>query len=277
MQHAIRLVRPAMASSAEMLLFGHDPEQIDAVAEMALSEIARVEHLLSRFDPTSELSRINRESAFGDCLIDFEMLRILLDCELWWQRTDGAFDITAGSRDEAELPLTFADVRLDALHRRITFSTAGVRLDLGAYGKGYAIDCAARVIRQQGITSALLHLGTSSVIAIGSPVDADAWPIGLRHPDDSTREAQQILLFDAALSTSATNHSSSGLAHVSDLLDPRTGRPLLVRAACTVIAPTASTAEALSTAFVVLGRDRSDKLLGEWKDLSLKAIWTESQ
>ena len=264
-----------MASSAEILLFGDDPEQLDAVAEMALAEIARVEQLLSRFDPTSELSRLNREAARSGCLVDFEMLQILLDCRAWWLRTDGAFDIAAGSRDEHGGPLTFEAVELDASQRRLSFRSSGVRLDLGAYGKGYALDCAARLIRQQDVTSALLNLGTSSVLAIGSPPDAEAWPIGLRDPDDATREFQQLPLANAALSTSATKHSSPNATAVSDLLDPRSGEPLLSHAACTVVAPTASTAEALSTAFVVLGRDRADKLLEEWNDSSLRAIWTQ--
>jgi len=277
-------------------LFGDDPEQLDAITEMTFAEIARVEQLLSRFDPTSELSRINREAASSGCLIDFEMVQILLDCRSWWLRTEGAFDITAGSRDEFGSPLTFDAVKLDVSQRLISFQSPGVRLDLGAYGKGYALDRAAGLIRQQGVTSALLHLGTSSALAIGSPPGTDAWRIGLRDPDDPTRESQQIPLANAALSTSATRHSSRDIAiveivfrtlktsgtrpstkpnatAVSDLLDPRSGRPLLIPAACTVVAPTASTAEALSTAFVVLGRDRSDRLLGEWNDSSLRAIW----
>lgn len=266
-----------MASSAEIVLCGDESEQLDAVAEMARAEIERVEQLLSRFDPTSELGRLNREAACGGCLVDFEMLQILIDCRAWWVRTEGAFDITAGSRDENLLPLTFDAVELAVSQRRLSFRSSGVRLDLGAYGKGYALDRAAGLIRQQGVTSALLHLGTSSVLAIGSPPDADAWRIGLRDPDDLTRESRQIPLANAALSTSATRHASHDVTVVSDLLDPRTGQPLLARAACTVVAPTASIAEALSTAFVVLGRDRSDKLLVEWNDSSLRAIWAQSQ
>ena len=263
-----------MASSAEIVLCGDDSEQLDAVAEMAFAEIARVEQLLSRFEPTSELSRINREATSGGCLVDFEMLQILLDCRGWWLRTEGAFDITAGSRDENMLPPTFDSVALDVSQRRLSFRSPGVRLDLGAYGKGYALDCAARLIRQQGVASALLHLGTSSVLALSSPPGAEAWRIGLRDPDNPTRELHQVLLTNAALSTSATRHASRDASVVSDLLDPQSGQPLLASSACTVVAPTASTAEALSTAFVVLGRDHTDKLLEEWNDSSLRAIWT---
>ena len=266
-----------MASAAEIVLCGDDTEHLDAVADMAFAELARVEQLLSRFDATSELSRINREAACGGCLVDFELLQILIDCRSWWLRTDGAFDIVAGSRGENGVPLKFDAMDLDVSQRRISFQSPGVRLDLGAYGKGYALDRAAILIRQQGVTSALLHLGTSSVLAIGSPPEADGWSIGLRDLDDATRESRQVLLASAALSTSATRHSSHDAATVSDLLDPRSGQPLTTPAACTVVAPTASIAEALSTAFVVLGRDRSDKLLSEWNDSSLQAVWTQSR
>ena len=116
-----------MASSAEIVLCGDESEQLDAVAEMALAEIERVEQLLSRFDPTSELSRLNREAACGGCLVDFEMLQILIDCRAGWIRTEGAFDITAGSRDENLLPLTFDAVELAVSQRRLSFRSPGVR------------------------------------------------------------------------------------------------------------------------------------------------------
>lgn len=267
MQQSVHQVRAAMASTAELLLFGNDLEHLNAVAEAAFDEIARVEQLLSRFDATSELSRINREAAHGGCLVDFELLQILSECRTWWQRTDGAFDITVGSRDESGRPLDQNAITLDVEHRRIAFQSDGVLLDLGGYGKGYALDCAARLIRSHGVTSGLLHLGTSSVLAIGSPPEAASWRIGLIDPTRS------VFLVDAAVSTSATRSNESHANAPSDLIDPRSGQPLSIFSACTITAPTASMAEAISTAFVVLGPDRSNQFLKEWNETSLNAIW----
>ena len=268
-------VRRAMATQAEVRLFGDDVAQLDAVAEMAFDEIARVEQLLSRFDATSELSRINRDAAGGACLVDFELLQILSDCRAWWLLTEGAFDIASGSRDESGAPLTLDAVELDVERRLVSFRASGVRLDLGAYGKGYALDCVAKLMRNQGVTSALLDLGTSSLVAIGAPLDAPAWTIDLQNRSEISSPFETLTLCDAALSTSAVWHSPRDHAITSDLLDPNTGQPLKTTATCTVIAPTATTAEALSTAFVVMGRDRADALLAKWQNPSWRAIWCE--
>lgn len=272
---AVKQVRPAMGSDCEVLLFGDEAEHLNSVADAVFAEIARVEQSLSRFEPTSELRRIEHEAAEGGCLVDFEWRWILEDCRKWWQRTSGAFDITAGSRDEEDQPLTFAAMKWDAATRRIAFRSPAVRLDLGAYGKGYGLDCAARLIRAQGITSALLHLGTSSVLAIGSPPDATAWRIDLRGTDGSFGPAPQVMLSNAALSSSATWHSPSAATRPSDVMDPRTGEALTTHAACTVVAPTAAAAEALSTAFTVLGRSTSEQLLQDWNDPALSVIWPQ--
>ncbi len=264
-----------MATQAEVRLFGDDVAQLEAVAEMAFDEIARVEQLLSRFDATSELSRINREAVGGACLVGFELLQILSDCRAWWLRTKGAFDIASGSRDESGAPLTLDAVELDVERRRVSFRACGVRLDLGAYGKGYALDCVTKLMREQRVTSALLDLGTSSLVAIGAPPDVPAWTIELRDRGEIPNPPETLSLCDAALSTSAVRHSSREHATASDLLDPNTGQPLKTSATCTVIAPTASAAEALSTAFVVMGRDRADALQAEWQNPSWRAIWCE--
>ena len=273
MTQFVHHIRRAMATQAEVHLFGDDVAQLDAIAGMAFDEIARVEQLLSRFDPTSELSRINREAAGGACLVDFELLQILCDCRAWWLRTEGAFDIASGSRDESGAPLTLDAVELDVERRLVSFRACGVRLDLGAYGKGYALDCVAKLMRDQGVTSALLDLGTSSLVAMGAPPDASAWTIELQDRSEIPGPFEMLTLCDAALSTSAVWHSPRDLDVTSDLLDPHTCQPLKTSATCTVIAPTASAAEALSTAFVVMGRDRANALLAKWQNSSWRAIW----
>jgi FAD:protein FMN transferase len=271
--HFVRQSQRAMGTRAEVQLFGNDVEHLRALAAMAFAEIDRVEQLLSRFDPTSELSRINREAAAGECLIDFEMLEILSECRAWWLRTDGAFDIAAGSRDERAVPLTFDVVDLHVDQRTIRFRIPGARLDLGGYGKGYALDCVARLMLAHGVQSALLDLGSSSFVAIGSPPESTGWRIVL--PDEaSSLDKQRVLeLCDAAMSTSSTWHCQQQQDAPSDLIEPRTGQPINASRSCTVIATKAAVAEAISTAFVVVGRDRALDLLSAWQDDSVKVIW----
>jgi len=84
-----------MATQFETLLVGDDEEHLAAVAEAMLDEVSRIERLLSRFDAASEISRINREAAGGEVLVDREVFAILQLCERYWQQTDGYFDVAA--------------------------------------------------------------------------------------------------------------------------------------------------------------------------------------
>lgn len=213
--------------------------------------MARVEALLSRFDAASEISRINRTAALAPVTVDREVWDILADCRRWWEETDGAFDIAAGSRAALDgQPLTFADVELDDDRRSVFFTSVGVRLDLGGYGKGYALDCAGRLLADYGVDSACLHAGGSSVVAVGTPPEENGWRIGVRDPLSDDREVAQVLLCDRGLSTSAVLRPSDS---TSDILEPHSGQPLERAASCSVIASSGALAEVFSTAFLVMG------------------------
>src|SRR5205823_9036018 len=93
----VRSARPAMATWFEALLVGDDEEHLMAVGEAVLDEIGRVERLLSRHDPASETSRINREAASRPVRVDLEMFDILRNGLRWSEETGGYFDLCAGS------------------------------------------------------------------------------------------------------------------------------------------------------------------------------------
>ena len=168
-------------------------------------------------------------------------------------------------------------VVLDPEKQTVHFLQSGLEITLGSIGKGYALDQAASILRQRGIRSALLHGGHSSVYAIGNlttdiraPTDFRAptvregdtspgWPVGIRHPWNPKRRLALTWLRDQALGTSAATfqhleHCGRKLGH---LLDPRTGWPADTLASASVIAPTAAEADALATAFFILGVDKA--------------------
>src|SRR5690606_18158671 len=138
--------RPAMNTWFEIVLHGNDPEHLSAAGEAALDEIERIEKLLSRFDPASEASRINREAAVSPVLLDIEMTGIIATCQQAWFDTDGYFDITVGSAGDAG----FLNIEFDEEARTIAFRASNIRLDFGGFGKGYALDCAAQLLREAG-------------------------------------------------------------------------------------------------------------------------------
>lgn len=256
---SVCLTRPAMGALAEVHLHGDELPQLHAAGSTALDEISRLSERWSRFSPMSEICRVNREAAHGWVRVDRELFAVLVACEHWRQTTAGAFDIAGrpGMISPAESP-----VILDHSRSAIRFASPEIRLDLGGYGKGAALDAASQVLHAVGVEHALLQIGTSSIVALGDSPQGTGWPIALRHPNRAAEIVQQLTLQNAALSTSATFHPGQT---TSDLLDPRTGQPLTTQRSVTICAPTAAEAEAWSTACVVVGPEVAEQWLAAQK------------
>jgi FAD:protein FMN transferase len=219
--------RPAMATLFEFLLVGDDAEHLEAVGEAALDEVTRIEQMLSMFDPASELSRVNREAYAKPVTVSQDLFNILEDCQEYHERTLGYFDPCHGG------PLPYANaVILEASVNRVRFAHPQSRIDLGGFGKGYALDTAQLVLFENSVGHHILHGGTSSVLARG----AEPRAVDLRSPDGRTILGQVRLLGDS-LSSSAND--TLGTA---------------------VIAKAAELSEVWSTAMLAAGRERMDKL-----------------
>ena len=253
----------AMATRFEVFLEGEDLEHLEAVAAAIEDEVRRIESMLSRHDPASEITRIHREGHPGPVKVSVEVADLLADCEAFRIRTRGAFDITAGT----------GGYHCDRDVRTVHLSHPGTLLDLGGIGKGYALDGAAELARRFGVGNGLLHGGTSSVLALGPPRDGTGWPIDVRDPrGDEHPAVARLLLAQEGFSCSATRNRDQ--TH-SDLIDPATGQPLAGDAACVVVAPTATEAEVLSTALLVFGRASAARYLEEEHGPGIRVAWIE--
>lgn len=226
-----------MGTRFEVVLPGDDPEALRPAGEAALAEIEEWHRRLTRFEPDSQLSHILRAAAEAPVVVDRDLYALLEDCATIWRASGGAFDPSLGSGMDA--------VALDAGESTIRFTRPDVSLDLGAIAKGHALDHAALVLREAGVTRALLHGGTSSVLAIGRPPDEPGWKIALA---GSGNPPTVVTLADQALGAS----SQFQRQHVQD---PRTGESARSGARlAAVIGPSARLCDAWSTALLVLGR-----------------------
>jgi len=276
--------RPAMGTTFEVYLYAADRDRASALFEAAFDEIERVEAALSNYRSASELSRINSHAVRAPVVTDPEVFALLGRALDYSRRSNGAFDITVGKLMKAwgffrgagrypsgeELARAreqtgWQRVRLDGAARSVYFLSPNIEIDLGGIGKGYAIDCVAGVLREDGVTAALISSGLSSIYAVGAPPGKAGWPVRVSDPRDRTRTLSTALLKDQSLSTSGNYEKFFRLngrtyCHV---MDPRTGHPVKGMLQTTVIAPEATDSDALSTALFVMGPERAAKLLDE--------------
>ncbi|HXR08693.1 MAG TPA: FAD:protein FMN transferase [Candidatus Acidoferrum sp.] len=282
---AVRVARHAMATRFEILLHGANEAALRAAGEEALAEVDRLEARLSLYRPASEIARVNALAARQPVRVSPPVFQLLQQAQQLHQETGGAFDITVGplvrcwgfmggqgrmpepkELDEARALVGMRLVILNEKDFSVRFDRAGVILDLGAIGKGYAIDCAARLLRECGVTSALLHGGTSTTYALGAPPGAEAWQVGIAAAPESAGQKpplQTIMrLRDEALSVSAVwgRSFAAGGKTYGHVLDPRTGQPVNRAVLAAVVLPSATETDALSTALLVEGPPGAGKV-----------------
>ncbi|MDZ4673470.1 MAG: FAD:protein FMN transferase [Gemmatimonadota bacterium] len=235
-----------MGTRFEVVLPAENPEVLRPAGEAALAEIEEWHRRLSRFEPDSLLQHIHRAAFDAPVSVDGDMMALLEDCVAVWRNSDGAFDPSLGSGMES--------VALDPTARTIRFARRGVQLDFGAVGKGHALDCAARVLREAGVESALIHGGTSSVFGLGYPPGESGWKIALAGSGDPPIV---VTLTDQALGAS----SNVGRVHV---MDHRHGKSSASRTLAAVTGPSARLCDAWSTAALVMG-ERPARLPDEYE------------
>jgi FAD:protein FMN transferase len=251
-----------MGTGFEVYLFGDDQEHLEAVAVAALTEIRRLDRTLSRFDPRSEISRINREAAERPVRVDREVFALLETCEQARMKTGGYFDVTAKTGGGGFV--------LDPDACSIRLPTPGATIDLGGVGKGYALDQARDILTKFGIENGMLNGGSSSMLGLGQYGDG-GWPVDLRHPIDAVAPPiVRIELSDRALSCSAIQGHSQ---EPTDLLNPLTGCPLAGDAACVALTTSAAEAEIYSTALLAMGLDKAIEFVEQNSNAPLDIGW----
>jgi len=241
-----RFSHRAMATIFEVLVAGLNESAARDAAEAALAEIDRMEKLLSRYKAYSDISRVNAAEPGQAVVLEVEAVECLQAAMEMWRLTGGAFDPTAGSADGGESAgKGMKRIALDDDAMTATRMDAGVRLDLGGIGKGYALDRAAEVLAEWGARDALLHGGASTLLAMGSRPDVEGWVADLRNPSDDSAVLGAVTLKDCSFSGSST-------AHARHIIDPRTQQAVPADRAAWAIAEDAATADALTTALCVM-------------------------
>ena len=273
-----------MGTEARIIVYARTERAARDATSHAFARIAALDAVMSDYRDDSELAALCRRAGGGAVRISDDLFRVLQESQRLARVSGGAFDVTAGplthlwrrarrldelppeDRIRAALAVTGAD-KLIVRGRTAELQLAGMQIDLGGIGKGFAADEAAVILKRDGIRAALIAIG-GDIVAIGAPPGAAGWTVatsGIPGPASGMRdtgsEAQappdntRIVLRDAAVSTSgdAEQWLDVGGVRYSHIIDPHTGMALTGRRAVTVVARQGALADGLATAVSVMG------------------------
>jgi thiamine biosynthesis lipoprotein len=274
-----RFSHEAMATTFELLIVHEDERYAGQAAVAAFDEVDRLERELSRFLENSDVTRINNLPANQTLQLSLDTFECLKIAGRVYAETNGAFDITIGTllkcwrNDDPdrrasgrnpspkEIPMDIGIARmhtgtnllqLNEVEHTIALSASPIQVDLGGIGKGYAVDRVAELLRDWSIDVALISGGYSSVLALDAPPGKKGWPLTMTNPRGDKEILARPFLQKEAL-------SGSGVQKGGHIIDPRTAEPVEGRRAAWSSAPDAATADALSTAFMIMGIDEIEK------------------
>jgi thiamine biosynthesis lipoprotein len=278
--YLLQVARTAMACEFQLFLnAGQHPGATETALE-ALDLVDALEDQLTVYRDHSEVSQLNRAAAIEAVTVERGLFELLEQSVQLYKTTGGAFDITAGPltkvwgfhRRDGRFPTSDTlrvarqsvgsnRLQLDSASSTVRFQHDGLEINLGAIGKGYALDRCAELLRNRGIDDYLIHGGRSSVLAAGSRLDDEhtdrGWSIELRHPLRRELCLGELWLRDRACGTSGSGNQFFHFEgkRYGHIIDPRSGYPADDLVSTTVLAPTAAEADALATAFFVMGAD----------------------
>ncbi len=291
--NAHRFAHQAMATTFEVIAQYEDAMYARQAAEAAFDEVDRLEVELSRYVENSDIARLNALEPNTSLRLGLEAFDCLELSAQMFERTGGAFDVTIGRvldcwRDEKKQFRVPSDeelakarrltgmglIRLDPSDHTVQVLRSPLLVDLGGIGKGYALDRMAELLREWSIERALIHGGYSSVLALDGPVDEKSreggWPVTFSNPADRSQRLACLGLKNRAM-------SSSGVRKGRHIIDPRTARPIEGVCAAWVCMDEAGPADALSTAFMVMGVDEVERYCKRYPDVSALLIVEEGK
>jgi len=266
-----------MGATFSIALYGSDRASMNQAIDAAFEEVHHLDALLSNYLPASDWSRVNREAAKRPVEVSPELFAILSDCIEYSRASEGTFDLTVGPlmrawgfaggahhvptpdqiRDALQL-VGYQHLQLNARERTVRFDRAGVEIDPGGVGKGYAVDGMVTILRARGFRNALVAASGSSIFGLGNPPDEPrGWPISVADPWDHRKNAAQVFLKDLSLSTSGSYEKSfrSGVHRYSHIMDPRRGVPAERAVQVTVLTPRTIDSEVWAKPYFILGHD----------------------
>ena len=277
-----------MGTEINIIVVGNNRAIIRSAAQAGFRELSRIEDIMSAYKPDSELCSLNKT---GEQEVSKELLYVINKARYISELSNGTFDITCkplidlwhNARKTNKVP--DAQNILDALstvgyrdisikNNNVKFNKVGMKIDLGALAKGYAVDMAMELIENYAIKGALIDAG-GDIRAIGKREDGKLWNIGIKHPREKDKIIGLIDLKNSAVATSGDYERFFMLngKRYSHIIDPRTGYPVDNQiVSVSVLSKDCLTCDSLATAVTVLGEKRGIELIEKLKGVEALII-----
>lgn len=272
-----------MGSRFDITVVADDTLQANQFIGHAVSEIARIEKLISSWDPNSQTSEINRNAGIKPVQVDRELFELIERAIGISRLTDGAFDISYASMDNiwkfdgsmTEMPtdeqikaavnkIGFDNIELDDKKLSVFLKQEGMKIGFGAIGKGYAADKAKSLLMSEGVVAGIVN-ASGDMNTWGKQPDGQDWKVAITNPIDHNKAFALLPVSNGAVVTSGNYEKYVSFAgkRYAHIIDPRTGYPSTGIMSVTVFAPKAELADALATAVFVMGVDVGINLVNQ--------------
>ncbi|MHC4307234.1 MAG: FAD:protein FMN transferase [Planctomycetota bacterium] len=297
----------SMGTVFEVTIYAADKYIAEKAFNDVFQEINRLDYLMSNYKKESVLSELNKNASAEPTVCNKELANVIEQSLQYSEITDGAFDITIGPlmkkwgffKKQGRIPgkeelasvlesVSYKNIIIEekakkslakdpVTVRTVFFKNTGTQIDLGGIGKGYAVDRAASVLKQNGINSALINFA-GNIYAFGTPPGKDLWVIGLQHPRESEGLLGSFEIKDKAVSTSGDYEKFFTIEgkRYSHIIDPRTGNPVKGIVSVTIVTDSATRADALSTGVFVLGLEKGMALIEKLPDVEGIIIYEDA-
>jgi thiamine biosynthesis lipoprotein len=278
---------PHMGTTFTLVLYTGDESTASGASKAAFDRIKALDQTLTDYDPNSELMKLCEHAGGEPVVVSNDLFEVIARSKALYERSEGAFDISIApvvrlwrrARRDKKLPdpellararaLVGSDaIELDPSRRTVQLKRAGMKLDVGGIAKGFASEEAIKVLKREGIESALVA-GSGDIVVSNPPPGRPGWRIAVEtlkvesEADSGTDHGPTIWLKNAAISTSGDAEQFVEIDGVrySHVVDPKTGVGLTERRSVTVIASEGITADGLDTAACVLGPEKGLALI----------------
>ena len=279
----------AMGTRCDIVLIAAQQEQAQMVFQRVKNEIKNLEFSMSRYIPDSPLSKLNRSAKNKWLQVPGKLWEILTLCYDFFQISNGAFDITAWALiqlwkkdkipsandiEKARAISGFEKVEFDFENQRIRFLADKIEFDLGAVGKGIALDTVKPIITNQGIKNGIVSFGESSILALGNHPNGEKWPLGIRNVFNLNEYIHVFSASNETVTTSGTilNSDSGQVVNRSHIVSPATGYPVQIRKNISVKSESSTMGEFLSTTLLILTEGDQDIILSKIKDMEILEV-----